>query len=139
LRRKFGAETRYDFGSGVTSGFVQAEYIKATEQAVDKDGYYTSKGALIEALSDKNVQNAIALSAYTTTIATVIALLFAIPTGYALARWNFRGSWLIDALLIVPVIMAPMSLGVALLLMFRTGQANGLKITSCVLFLNCPA
>lgn len=81
---------------------------------------YTGIGPILKAVSDTENMHAIALSLCTTTVASLLALLLAIPTGYALARWNFKGVWLIDALLVVPVVMSPMSLGVALLLLFQT-------------------
>ncbi len=81
---------------------------------------YTGIGPVLGALSERQNLHAITLSLCTTTVASVFALLLAIPSGYALARWNFRGMWLIDALLVVPVVMSPMALGVALLLFFQT-------------------
>ena len=72
------------------------------------------------------------LTFYSATAATLLALLLAIPTGYALARWRLPGLWLVEALLIVPVVMSPMALGVALLLIFR--QAPGLWIARYVVF-----
>lgn len=81
---------------------------------------YTGGRPVVEAVSDRGNLHAIVLSLCTTTIAAVLALLVAVPAGYALARWNFRGLWLIDALLVVPVVMSPMALGVALLLLFQT-------------------
>lgn len=81
---------------------------------------YTGIGPIIEVISERDNIHSITLSLCTTTVASFMALLLAIPTGYALARWNFKGIWVIDALLVVPVVMSPMSLGVALLLFFRT-------------------
>jgi len=81
---------------------------------------YTGIGPVVEAVSDRGNMHAITLSLCTTTVASVLALLLAVPTGYALARWKFKGVWIIDALLVVPVVMSPMALGVALLLFFQT-------------------
>lgn len=82
---------------------------------------YTGIGPFVEAVSDRGNIHAITLSLCTATVASIFALLLAVPTGYALARWNFKGLWIIDALLVVPVVMSPMALGVALLLFFQTG------------------
>lgn len=78
-------------------------------------------GGVVRAFSDTGNRHAIVLSLCTTTAAAVLALILAVPTGYALARWNVKGMWVIDALLVVPVVMSPMALGVALLLFFRSG------------------
>ena len=81
---------------------------------------YTGAGAPLKALAQPDVQQAIYLSFLTSSVAAVIALVLAVPTGFALARWKFPGRWLIECLLVIPVIMSPMALGVALLLVFRT-------------------
>jgi len=80
---------------------------------------YTGSGEPIRALAEGDVQRAMLLTFYTATLAGLAALVLAIPTGYALARWHFPGLWLVEALLLIPVIMSPMALGVALLLIFR--------------------
>ena len=82
---------------------------------------YTGGGEPIRALGESDVLHAMFLSFYTATIAAVLALALAVPTGYALARWRFPGDWLVEAVLLIPVVMSPIALGVALLLVFRTG------------------
>lgn len=81
---------------------------------------YSGGVSVWKAISDRGILHSLALSVCTTTASSVLALILAVPTGYALARWNVKGLWLIDALLVVPVVMSPMSLGVALLLFFKT-------------------
>jgi len=76
-------------------------------------------GAPWRILGERHLQHAIWLSFYTSLIASVAALLLAIPSGYALARWRFRFDWLVEAILCIPVVMSPMALGVALLLVFK--------------------
>ncbi len=80
---------------------------------------YTGGGEPLRALAERDCYRAMWLSFYTATIAGLAALVLAVPTGYALARWRFRAMWLIEAFLLIPVIMSPMALGVALLLIFR--------------------
>jgi len=93
---------------------------------------YTGGGETLQALTEPDCYRAMFVSFYTATIASVAALLLAIPTGYALARWHFRGLWLVEAFLLVPVIMSPMALGVALLLVFR--DPPGLWLARWVVF-----
>jgi len=80
---------------------------------------YTGGGEVLHALTESDVLNAMFLTFYTSTVAGVAALALAIPTGYALSRWHFRGLWLVESVLLIPVIMSPMALGVALLLIFH--------------------
>ncbi|MEP0842151.1 MAG: ABC transporter permease subunit [Phycisphaerae bacterium] len=83
-------------------------------------GAYTGPRAPLRALGDHDVQNAVYLSFVTSGLAAVFAIVLAVPTGLALARFAFPGRWLVESLLIVPIVMSPISLGVALLLVFRT-------------------
>lgn len=80
---------------------------------------YTGSGPTLRALGQPDVLRAIWLSVWTSLAGSVAALVLAVPTAYALARWRFRGAWVPEALLLIPVTMSPMSLGVALLLIFR--------------------
>jgi molybdate transport system permease protein len=57
------------------------------------------------------------LSAVCATIASVLALFFALPIGYLLARKSFPGKSLVDTLLDVPIVLSPVALGTALLML----------------------
>lgn len=59
----------------------------------------------------------IRLSVVSATIASVLALFFALPTSYLLARKNFRGKSLVDTVLDVPIVLSPVALGTALLVL----------------------
>ncbi len=61
---------------------------------------------------------AIRLSLKIAVVATLIALPLAIATAYALARAEFRGKSLVDALVHLPLVMPPVVTGFALLLLF---------------------
>ena len=88
---------------------------------------YTGGGGPLRALGAADVLHAMWLSFYAATAAAVLALVLAIPTGFALARWRFPGNWLVEALLLIPVVMSPIALGVALLLVFRTGAGQWIE------------
>ena len=61
---------------------------------------------------------AIRLSLKIAAVATLVALPLAIATAYALARAEFRGKSLVDALVHLPLVMPPVVTGFALLLLF---------------------
>ncbi len=81
---------------------------------------YIDRESIFAAISSPSVRSAIRLSLLTSSTAAVLALVFAVPSAYLLARARFPGRSLVDALLDVPVIMSPVALGLALLLVFRT-------------------
>lgn len=74
----------------------------------------------ISALTQPDIQHSIKLSLFCATIAAGSALIFAIPSAYALAKYNFKGKVVVDALLDIPIIVSPVAIGITLLLMFRS-------------------
>jgi molybdate transport system permease protein len=78
----------------------------------------------ISALSRPDIQHSIKLSLLCATVAAGLALVFAVPSAYALARYKFPGKTIIDALLDIPIIISPIAIGMTLLLMFRTDPGN---------------
>ena len=64
------------------------------------------------------ILEAIKLSLFTSAVATLIALVLAVPTAYFLATRNFRGKAVIDTLIDLPIVLPPAVAGVALLYAF---------------------
>jgi len=56
---------------------------------------------------------------YTATIATAISIAVAIPSAYALSRFQFKGKRTIDTILELPMIVSPAALGAMLLIFFN--------------------
>lgn len=75
----------------------------------------------MEALARKEVRYAIKLSLISCTITTLLSLWVSVPLGYLLARFNFRGKGLLDAILDIPIVLPPLVIGLSLLILFRTG------------------
>ncbi len=63
---------------------------------------------------------AVRLSLATATGTTLLAILFAIPVAYYLARFNFPGKHLVDTLLDLPLVLSPIALGAMILIFFHT-------------------
>lgn len=76
----------------------------------------------VAALQSASARAALRLSATTTLIALGVTLLLGTPLAYLLARGNFPGRRIVDALVDVPIVVPPAVAGLALLLAFgRTG------------------
>jgi len=82
--------------------------------------YFFSGPLLIETLFSERTLFSLRLSVVTATIATLISLLFALPSAYALSRYEFFGKRFIDTLLELPMIVSPVALGAMLLIFFNT-------------------
>ena len=74
----------------------------------------------LEALASREIQYAIKLSLISCTITTVLSLWVAIPIGYLMSRFQFRGKGLLDSILDIPIVLPPLVIGLSLLILFRT-------------------
>jgi molybdate transport system permease protein len=82
--------------------------------------------ALITAAGSPEVLAALALSLVTTAISLVITVAFGLPLAIVLARRSFRGKWLVEAIVDLPIVLPPSVAGLALLLVFgRRGTLSG--------------
>ncbi len=62
----------------------------------------------------------IRLSLIAASVATLLAVVIALPASYALSRLTFPGKRIVDTFLELPMIMSPVALGAALLIFFNT-------------------
>ncbi len=82
---------------------------------------YFYKGSLfIEILTSERTLYSVRLSIFTATIATLMSMLFAVPSAYALSRYKFFGRQFIDTILELPMIVSPVALGAMVLIFFNT-------------------
>jgi molybdate transport system permease protein len=75
-------------------------------------------GALDEALMSEAVQAALWLSLATTAVSLVLTIVIGLPLAFVLARRRFRGKWLVEAIVDLPIVLPPSVAGLALLLVF---------------------
>lgn len=88
---------------------------------------YLSWPDLQRELASPSLLQAIRLSLISATVATFLALLIAVPAGYALARLQFPGKLLVDTLLDLPVVLTPVALGTLILMALNTGIGQSLQ------------
>jgi len=74
---------------------------------------------LLRCLADEKIRYSIWLSLISCTISALLSLWVAIPIGYLMSRFNFRGKNLIDTLLDVPIVLPPLVIGLSLLILFN--------------------
>lgn len=73
----------------------------------------------VSALALPAAVEALRLTVGTTAISVALIVLFGTPLAYLLARYeDFRGRWLVDAIVDLPMVLPPVVAGVALLLVF---------------------
>jgi len=85
----------------------------------------TFGGTLLAATSDRAVLDALGLSLATTLVSIFVVVLLGTPLAYALARHEFRGKWLAESIVDLPIVLPPSVAGLALLLAFGRRGALG--------------
>jgi molybdate transport system permease protein len=75
-------------------------------------------GSLTDALTTPVVLDALLLSLATTSVSLVLSAAFGLPVAWLLARRTFRGSWLVETIVDLPIVLPPAVAGLGLLLVF---------------------
>src|SRR5947207_732169 len=60
-------------------------------------------------------------------LADVLSVWVAVPLGYLLSRYQFRGKALLDVLLDIPIVLPPLVIGLCLLILFSTPPGRGVQ------------
>lgn len=83
-------------------------------------------GSLAQAATSSTVLAALGLSLTTTAASLVLTVALGGPLAYVLARRTFRGKWLLEAIVDLPIVLPPSVAGLALLIAFgRRGVLGG--------------
>ena len=80
--------------------------------------FHEPPGLLWAVMQQPEALQALQLSIYTTSISTLLTVLFGLPVAYVLARMQFPGHNLLETLVTLPTVFPPVVAGVALLLTF---------------------
>lgn len=101
-------------------GIIGGTYVFLIVAMVVADLTFTTPGHIFRVFGDKEIQYAIKLSMITCTITMFLSLLVAVPIGYIMARYEFFGKRILDAILDIPIVLPPLVIGLSLLIMFQT-------------------
>jgi molybdate transport system permease protein len=71
-------------------------------------------------LRSREILHAIQLTFVTATVSSLLALIMGLPCAYVLSRFRFRGRFVIDTLLDLPIVLSPVAVGTGILLLFQT-------------------
>jgi molybdate transport system permease protein len=84
------------------------------------------EGSIANAVTASVVLTALTLSLMTTAVSLLVTVAMGLPLAVVLARRTFRGKWLVEALVDLPIVLPPAVAGLALLLAFgRRGLLGG--------------
>ncbi|GAB4140724.1 MAG: ABC transporter permease [Planctomycetaceae bacterium] len=113
---KVRSDVPFHMGLGVLSGI----YVILILAMLIAESTYASPASMLEALRKPEVLYSIRLSLFSCTVTTILALWIAIPIGYLMSRYRFRGKVLVDAILDIPIVLPPLVVGLCLLILFQT-------------------
>jgi molybdate transport system permease protein len=105
-------------------GAIGGSYLLLIVSLLIADLAYTSPRHFLKALTKPEIQYAIRLTLISCTISALLSVWIATPLGYLLSRFNFRGRWLIDTALDIPVVLPPLVIGLSLLILFHLPVAG---------------
>jgi molybdate/tungstate transport system permease protein len=88
--------------------------------------FSSSAGELIEAIGDSEVLSSILLTFEAALYATIGAVLLGTPLAYLLARFDFPGKKLFEAVIDIPIIVPHTAAGIALLSVFGSGAIGNM-------------
>jgi molybdate transport system permease protein len=94
-------------------------YVLLIVALIAADLAYTSPRHFTAALAKQEIQYAIWLTLVSCSISALLSVWVATPLGYLLSRFTFRGRWLIDTIIDIPVVLPPLVIGLSLLILFH--------------------
>lgn len=89
---------------------------------------YLADGALYQAITDPDIQASLKLTFLTCSISAILSVLVAVPIGYTLSRYQFKGRTLVDTILDIPIILPPLVVGLSLLILFNSFPTRELAL-----------
>ncbi len=82
---------------------------------------------LWQILTSDEVLDCLVRSIATSLTSLLLIMIFAVPVGYALSRYRFRGHAFINTIIDLPIVLPPVVLGLSLLAFFGSGLGGWLK------------
>jgi molybdate transport system permease protein len=100
-------------------GGLGGSYLLLIVALLAADIAFTSPQHFVAALRKPEIQYAVRLTLISCTISALLSIWVATPLGYLLSRFTFRGRWLIDTIIDIPVVLPPLVIGLSLLILFH--------------------
>lgn len=113
---RVGSNLPFILGLSVIGGL----YILLIVAMVVADLAFTSVSDLKLALASPEIRYAIRLSLLSCSLTAIASVWVAVPLGYLMSRYHFRGKQALDAILDIPIVLPPLVIGLSLLILFQT-------------------
>lgn len=103
----------------VTMWGLGGSYVVLVAALLVADIAFTSPTHFVAALRKPEIQYAIRLTLISCSVSALLSIWVATPLGYLLSRYSFRGRWLIDTAIDIPIVLPPLVIGLSLLILFH--------------------
>jgi molybdate transport system permease protein len=105
-------------------GGLGGSYVLLVLALLAADLAFASPGHFVDALNKPEIRQAIRLTLISCSISALLSIWVATPLGYLLSRFSFRGRWLIETVIDIPVVLPPLVIGLSLLILFHLPVAG---------------
>ena len=113
-------------------GVIGSVYVLLIAAMLIAEATYTSPEHMMAALNSPEVRYSIRLSLLSCAVTTILSLWVAVPIGYLMSRFNFRGKYFIDAILDIPIVLPPLVIGLCLLILFQVQIYDGMTVEQLI-------
>ncbi len=110
---------RRDVAFFAVLGTIGGCYVLLMLLLLGANAAYTAPEHFREVLAKPEIRYALKLTLVSCTIAAILSLWVGTALGYLLSRCQFRGKWMVDTLVDVPIVLPPLVLGLSLLILFH--------------------
>jgi molybdate transport system permease protein len=108
----------------ITMGALGGSYVALIVAMLVADIAFTSPAHFVAALGKPEIRYAIRLTLISCTMSALLSIWVATPLGYLLSRFSFRGRWLVDTIIDIPIVLPPLVIGLSLLILFHLPVAG---------------
>ena len=101
-------------------GLIGGVYILLIVAMLVADASFTSPKHLWQAFQSREIRYSIRLSLLSCSLTALLSVWVAVPIGYLMSRYQFRGKTFLDAILDIPIVLPPLVVGLSLLILFQS-------------------
>lgn len=113
-------------------GILASVYILLIAAMLIAEATYTSPRHILAVLNSPEIRYSIRLSLLSCGVTTILSLWVAVPIGYLMSRFDFRGKYIIDAILDIPIVLPPLVIGLCLLILFQVELYHGMTLEDLI-------
>jgi molybdate transport system permease protein len=120
-------QARPDWPFLLCFGVIGSLYIGLIVAMLLADLSFTSPKHFWFALHSREIRYATRLSLVSCSLTAILSVWVAVPIGYLMSRYDFRGKALLDAVLDIPIVLPPLVIGLSLLILFQTPPGRAIQ------------